>query len=165
MSGSVQEDRSSAGLGLEGRKLLIEKQPLVHTLINADRSSSEDRNQYACVCVCVRACMCAFFLLRIIEIPGMESRLNNLRPRDSSCACGPRAAWKGRPKKMGSSSSPFQRPGECAGWRLSGQDQGGGCPHMRGPYAGAGNSGPQPSEADIIIDPVPQWGNQGTVAN
>lgn len=42
MSGSVQEDRSSEGLGLEGRKLLMGKQSLAHTLISADRSSSED---------------------------------------------------------------------------------------------------------------------------
>lgn len=49
MSGSVQENKSSEGLGLGGRKLLIERQSLVHTLISADRSSSEDQNQ---VCGC-----------------------------------------------------------------------------------------------------------------
>lgn len=32
---------------MSGRELLFEKQSLVHTLINADRSSPEDRNQFA----------------------------------------------------------------------------------------------------------------------
>ena len=77
------------GLGLEGKKLLIEKQCLVQTVINADRSSLRIEISLSEVCL--------FFLLRILETAEMESSLEKLRSRESGCTAWPKGAWRGWP--------------------------------------------------------------------
>lgn len=85
------------GLGLEGKKLLIEKQCLIQTVINADRSSLRIEISLFEVCL--------FFLLRIRETAEMESSLEKLRSRESGCTARPKGACRGWPEGRGLSSS------------------------------------------------------------
>ena len=85
------------GLGLEGKKLFIEKQCLVQTVINADRSSLRIEISVFEVCL--------FFLLRILEMAEMESSLEKLRSRESGCTARPKGACRGWPEGRGRSSS------------------------------------------------------------
>lgn len=103
------------GLGLEGKKLLIEKQCLVQTVINADRSSLRIEISLSEVCL--------FFLLRILETAEMESSLEKLRSRESGCTAWPQGAWRGWPEGRGLPLLCFHMAGGSLG------------PCLRGPYA------------------------------
>ena len=55
--------------------------------------------------------VCFFFLLRILEMPGMGSNLETLRPWESGYMARPRAPGEAGPRTGGSPPLPSTHPG------------------------------------------------------